>query len=222
MIAAFHDEFVRIPQGINSLEAFREWAHSDDFPEKVPITYHRGEIWVDPYMEQLYTHNRVKTQITIVLGGMIETAGLGQYFSDGIRLSNAAAELSTNPDGVFVSFEAIRAGKVRRKKGRGEGATEIVGTPDMVLEVVSPWLEGKDTVDFVATYWQAGIPEYWLVDVRGPRIRFDIHRHGARGYRTTRRQAGGWVRSDVFEHSFRLTKTTDPVGDPQFKLALRS
>ena len=33
-----------------------------------------------------------------------EAEGLGQYFSDGCTLSNAAADLSTIPDGVFAGY----------------------------------------------------------------------------------------------------------------------
>ena len=36
---------------------------------------------------------------------------------DGMRLSNTAAGLSTEPDGMFVTFDAFRSGRARRQTG---------------------------------------------------------------------------------------------------------
>ncbi|MFQ5929788.1 MAG: hypothetical protein ACE5MK_08810, partial [Acidobacteriota bacterium] len=48
---------------------------------------------------------------------------------------NVEADLSTEPDGLFVSFEAIQSGRVRLVEGAGEGYIELEGSPEMVLEV---------------------------------------------------------------------------------------
>jgi hypothetical protein len=69
-------------------------------------------------------------------------------------------------------------------------------------------------------YFRAGIPEYWLVDVRGKRLRFDILRIGRWKYTATRKQAG-WVPSTVFGKSFKLTRGTDELGYPEFTLSVR-
>ena len=152
---------------------------------------------------------------------MAEDEDLGQYFSDGVLLSHRAARLTTVPDGVFVSYDALRTGRVRRVEGATEGYVELDGTPDMVLEVVSESSVHKDTVELRRKYWRAGIPEYWLGDVRGESLQFDLLRRGARGYVRTRPQKDGWLKSQVFGRSFRLTRATDPVGDPQFRLDVR-
>ena len=34
-----------------------------------------------------------------------------------------------------------------------------------------------------AAYFDAGIPEYWLIDANGPKIKFEILVHQPRGYR---------------------------------------
>src|SRR5262245_5497730 len=128
------EDKVRIPAGLDSLEAFRRWARSDDFPERGRYAYLNGELWVDLSMEQLFSHNLVKTQFTIDLGSLVRAAGLGYFFSDGTLLSSVEADLSTEPDGTFVSYGAIRDGRVRLTEGSTEGYVELEGAPDMVLE----------------------------------------------------------------------------------------
>jgi Uma2 family endonuclease len=221
MSAIVIEDKVRIPAGLDSLEAFRRWARSDDFPDSGRYAYLNGEMWVDLSMEQLFTHNRVKTQFTVVLGSLIEAAGLGYFFSDGTLLSNVDADLSTEPDGTFVAYGTMRDGRVRLTEGSTEGYVELEGTPDMVLEVVSASSVRKDTETLRELYRRAGIPEYWLVDVRGGKPVFDLLHLTSRGYTATRRQAGGWLRSAVFGRSFRLTQQTDPLGHPQYVVEVR-
>jgi Uma2 family endonuclease len=90
----------------------------------------------------------------------------------------------------------------------------------MVLEVVSTNSVRKDTKVLRRLYWEAGIEEYWLVDARGPALRFDLLRRRPRGYAAAPKQ-GGWVRSPVFGRSFRFDRQADPLGHPQYTLALR-
>lgn len=97
---------------------------------------------------------------------------------------------------------------------------EVEGIPDMVLEVVSDNSVEKDTVELRRDYWEAGIPEYWLVDARREPLQFDILRHTARGYSVTRKQ-DGWVRSRVFNRSFRLTVSTGAHSYPEFRVEVR-
>jgi Uma2 family endonuclease len=105
-------------------------------------------------------------------------------------------------------------------EGKKEGYVELQGTPDMVLEVVSESSVTKDTITLQELYWQAMIPEYWIVNARGASITFEILRHTAKGYVATRKQAG-WVKSAVFGKSFRLTQQTDDLGNPEYTLAVR-
>jgi Uma2 family endonuclease len=212
------NEIVRIPAGVGDLESFRQWARSDDFPEKVRIAYLRGQILVDPSMEQIYTHNRVKTVFTIVLGGITERENLGQYFTNGVLISNLKADVSNEPDGTFVAYDSLRSRRVTCIDASSGGAVELLGSPDMVLEVVSPSTVRKDTADLVELYYLAGITEYWLVDARGEQLRFDIFRRGVSGYEKSPVNESGWVASEVFGRSFRLTRNKDEVGDPRFAL----
>jgi Uma2 family endonuclease len=213
------DQGVRIPAWVTDLKSFREWVHSGEFPEKGRICYLNGEVWVDLSMEQFFTHNQVKNEFAFVLTGLIKAGRHGRYGPDGMLITNVEADISSEPDGSFVSRDALDSGRVRFIEGKREGILELEGTPDMVLEILSASSEEKDTVILRRQYWEAGIPEYWLVDVRREPQTFDILRRTARGYTPARKQ-DGWVRSNVFGKSFRLTCNTDERGDPEHTLEI--
>jgi Uma2 family endonuclease len=90
----------------------------------------------------------------------------------------------------------------------------------MVLEVVSRSSVKKDTVTLRQAYWEAGIPEYWLVDARGDGLEFRILKAGPKGYTEVRKQAG-WLKSGIFGKSFRLARGTDRSGNPSFNLEVK-
>jgi Uma2 family endonuclease len=211
---------VRIPSWVNDLESFRRWARSDEYPQRGWVSFLDDEIWVGTDMEQLFTHNRVKTCFTVILGGIAESEGLGYYFSDRAALVHERANLATEPDGTFCSFAALGEQRVQLIEGVEEGHVEIEGAPDMVLEVVSTRSVRKDTKVLRGLYWRAGIPEYWLVDARKEALQFDILRRTERGYAATRRKQG-WLRSEVFGRSFLLEAKPDRLGNPQFFLRSR-
>jgi Uma2 family endonuclease len=209
-----------IPPGITDLESFRRWARSDAFPKRGRFCFFHNELWVDLTMEQAYTHNAVKGEFTAILLSLAKTLETGRYFTDGMRLTHPTVEFSTVPDGLFILFESFDEGRIAEVAGKVQGYVEFEGTPDMVLEVVGDFSEEKDAA-FVDLYFQAGILEYWLVDVRQEPVRFDIYKRNARKYIAARRQAGGWLRSLVFKRSFRLVQQTDRRGMPQFALESR-
>ncbi len=213
------NEIIRIPPDVVDLDSFCRWAMSDQFPEQGRISYLNGEIWVDLGMEKFYTHNQVKAEVNGVLLGLVKAAGTGRFLPDGMRLRNDAADTSTEPDGMYVSYEALKKGRVVRVND--PDCLVLAGAPELVLEIVSDTSVEKDTVRLRKDYWAAGILEYWLIDVRGGKLQFDLFRHGPKGYATTRKQAGGWLKSHVFGKSFLLSKGADPLGDPLFLLEVR-
>jgi Uma2 family endonuclease len=210
-----------IPAWVDDLESFRRWARSDEFPERGWFSYLNGEIWVDWSMEEFFTHNQVKTEFTVVVGSMVSSVQIGYFVSDRMLLSNPAADLSTEPDGLFCFWQTIQTGRLRLIKGAEEGFIELEGSPDMVLEIVSRYSLRKDTVLLRDLYWRAGITEYWLVDVRSAIPRFDILRHTKDGYVATEAQ-DGWLFSTVLGRAFQLIRQTDPLGHPRHRLQIRS
>lgn len=214
------EQTVVIPSWVGDHESFRRWARSEDFPETGCACYLKEGVWIDLSKEQLFSHNQVKHEFSYTLTGIIRAGQKGRYFPDGVLLSNDDAGLTAQPDGVFVSSEVLRSGRVRLIEGAQDGFVELEGSPDMVLEVVSRSSVEKDTVDLNDQYWQAQIDEYWLVDVRGQRLEFDIYRHAARGYVATRKQ-NGWIKSQVFDKSFRMTRANDEQDHPVFTLHVK-
>ncbi len=215
-----YENTVYIPDGIGELKAFRQWFHSPEFPDAGRICYLDGQVWVDMSKEQIFTHNQVKQEFNLVIGGLVKSRRLGRYFPDGLMLTNDRANLACQPDGTYVARETLESGRVRLVEGEKEGYLELDGSPDMVLEVVSASSVEKDTETLRDLYWRARILEYWLVDARADRLEFSIHRHDSNGYTAVRKQAG-WIKSRVFDRSFRLTRQIDDVGNPEFSLSSR-
>jgi Uma2 family endonuclease len=210
---------VHVPEPFEDLEAFRSWARSEAYPDAARICYLNGEVWVDMSKEQ-FTHNQIKGEMTSVLTRLVKRERRGRFFPDGYLLSNPRANLSTNPDGIFVSEERLRSGRVQLVEGVDQGLVELQGTPDMVLEIISPSSVEKDTVVLPDLYWRAGIPEYWLVDPQTETVEFTIFRRTAKAY-VRQRKAEGWVRSSIFGRSFRLSQQADALGYPEYTLAMR-
>lgn len=215
------EEKIRIPAGFANLAAFRAWARSDDFPRRGRFAFLAGDLFMDMSMERAFTHNLLKGECAEVLGPLIKREQLGYFFHDRMFLTHPETDLATEPDGMFVSFESLERGDAQLVPGEEEGFVEVEGTVDLVLEVVSSTSVRKDTETLRDLYWQAGIPEYWLIDARKEPLRFDILRHGAKGYTATRRAPEGWIKSAVLGRSFRLTQSADPLGNPRFALECR-
>jgi Uma2 family endonuclease len=211
---------VSVPEWVVDLESFRRWADADDFPETGRVWYLKGEVWVDISKEQLFSHLAVKNEFNIVLGSLVKTGKLGLFFPDGLFFSNVHADIAGNPDGTFVSNDALQTGRVRLIEGKRGGYVEVEGSADMVLEVLSPSSVQKDREILREAYWEAGVREYWLVDARKEPLRFDILRHTAKGY-TAARKSEGWMKSAVFGKSFRLTQGRTALGHLEYTLAVR-
>ena len=211
---------ISIPPGVRDLESFRQWAHSDAFPESGWISWLDGELWIDASMEELFSHNQVKLAYTFTLTGLVQELSLGRFVGDRMRLTHPAADLSVEPDGLFFGWDTVREGRLRFIEGANGGYMELEGTPDMVLEILSRSSVAKDTRILRELYWKAEVPEYWLVDARGDELQFDILRRTSKGYRRTENK-DGWVRSAVFDRSFRLVRKSDPLGHPQYAIEVR-
>ena len=211
---------VTIPDTVVDLDTFREWLDSGTVPEKAKTWFIDGEVWVDMSNEQVYTHVRLKTEITAKLYALVEAEEAGLLLSDGVLVTNRAADLSGNPDAVFASNETLTSGRLADVPGKVRGVVELQGTPDMVLEVVSDSSERKDNQTLFEKYWEAGIPEYWIVDARGTDLEFTIYKHAAKGYVAVRKQAG-WLKSVVFGKSFKLTRRADKIGKEKFTLEVK-
>ena len=211
---------ISIPSWVVDHSSFRRWFYQPDFPEEGCVSFLNGEVIFDMSREQLFSHIRMKTIIARVLDGLSTRRKLGVYFGDGLLISHLGAEVSNNPDGVFVANASFEKSTVRLVEGATAGYIELEGSPDMVLEVVSDSSVKKDTERLREAYWKAGIREYWLVDARGDKLEFQILKHTSKGYSAIR-SVGGWIKSAVFGETFRLIATKNHLGHPDFELQVR-
>ncbi len=209
---------------VRSLDEFRAWAASDASGQQGRIDYIAGRLEVDMSPEDLYCHGTLKTRLVVVLGQIIDAEDLGELFTDRTRVSSPEADLSVEPDVVFVSYEALESGRVRRipkAAGGPERYVELEGSPDLVIEIVSDESVGKDTQRLPVSYYQAKIPEFWLFDVRNERLDFQILCPATAGYERVAPDADGFRYSALFKRCFRLSRRKGRAGGWQYTLQQR-
>lgn len=210
-----------VPPWIVDHPSFLRWLRSGDVPDDLRVCYINGIVWMDPMSERAFSHNRIKTLVAAVVMPFVEEQRLGTYFGDGMSYTNGPELFTSVPDGMFVSHAAMDTRRVWLTGGeQGERDTELVGVPDLVIEVVSPNSVDKDTAWLPAKYWAAGVPEYWLIDAREGSPAFTIYRHRPDGYKAVRK-AGGWLKSPVLGRSFRFAPGDELMGRPTYRFEMR-
>jgi Uma2 family endonuclease len=209
---------IAVPASALDHTGFRAWVTSDEFPSGLRATYVNREVLLDMAPEALDTHNQVKLALTVKLGQIVTAEDLGQAYMDGMLLTNRAAGLSTEPDLAFATWDTLEVGRLRPvPRPKKEDSVELIGTPDLVVEIVSNTSVRKDTVLLKAAYARAGVREYWLIDARGAAISFEILVLTADGYRA--RPARGAQRSQVFARRFSLRRKRNRIGGWAYELA---
>jgi Uma2 family endonuclease len=221
---AVFKEQLEIPLGLTSLEDFRCWAASDNFPQSGRIDCLAGRIEVDMAPEDIFCHGVLKTELAAVLYDRIKRQGRGRVFLDCTRVSTPQAELSVEPDILFVSHASLTDGRIRMvpKAGGQHGRfIEFEGAADLIVEIVSDSSVTKDTKHLPPAYWKAGVGEFWLVDARGEELIFRIHRRGSAAFEPTSVDADGFQHSLVLECRYRLVRREDRDGYWAFELVER-
>ena len=219
--AVIFEEQVEIPMDLESLADFRRWALSDEFPERGRIDYLVGKIEVDMSPEAFFSHGGLKSEIHGTLLALVKRLDLGYLRTDRTRVSSVEADLSAEPDVVFISHQSLATGRVRliSKAGtEGEEYVEVEGSPDLLVEVVSDSSVKKDTERLPEAYFRAGVREFWLADARREPFLFRIHRRGNAGFEPTGPDAEGFQPSAVLNCRLRLDWHRDRLGHWSFDL----
>jgi Uma2 family endonuclease len=215
------EEQIEIPVTLRSLADFRVWMATDAFPERGRIDYLAGRIEVEMSPEDLHTHGKLKTEIVSVLWRRVKDLRLGEVYTDRARVSNVAANLSAEPDVVFVSDASLNLGRVRlipRAAGGPDRYLELEGSPDLIVEIVSDSSVVKDTQRLPQAYFAAGVAEFWLLDAREADLLFCIHRRGATAYEPADRDADGYQYSAVLAAWYLLDRSRNEFGRICFDL----
>jgi Uma2 family endonuclease len=219
-LLSFEEQF-EMPLSLHSVADFRRWALSDDFPEHGRIDYIVGRIEVNMSPEDFFCHGTLKTEILSVLHGLVRRARLGYVVSDRTRVTSLDADLSAEPDVVFLSHDSLAAGRVRLvpKAGGEEGRySEVEGAADLIIEIVSDRSQIKDTQRLPRAYFQAGVREFWLADARRDPLAFRIHTRTESGFQPVALDADGFQPSAVLPFRFRLDGNRDARRHWEFTL----
>ncbi len=99
-------------------------------------------------------HQRIDTRLGSLLHTFAQEKGLGEVFHApcDVVLSNTDV---VQPDLLFISNE--RAHLLL-------GGDNVLGAPDLVVEILSPSTAGRDRTLKRVLYAKHGVKEYWLVD----------------------------------------------------------
>jgi Uma2 family endonuclease len=215
---------VEVPLNVRTLRAFRRWAFSPDFPQSGRIDYIGGRIAVDMSPERAFTHGSPKVELIRVLGNYLNQQDVGLLFSDRMRVTSLEADLSAEPDLVFVSYTALQEGRVafdEPTKRAPRDFLELRGAPDLVVEILSPGSIRKDTRDLPPRYFTAGVREFWLVDALRTPFRFQVFGRGPTRFMARRRDQLGFQPSAVLGVKVLMEQRTTARGFPGYRLTFR-
>ena len=216
------DFMVDVPAPASTLEGFTKWTYSDSFPKQGRITFIDGRLLIDMSPERYESHVLIKAEIVYAIKAILKQTRAGQFYGDGGRLIHKGAGISNEPDAMFATWETLKSGRLAPPAGRDPKlAIDLIGTPDWICEVVSDSSEEKDTQLLRAKYFEAGIPEYWLIDARGAAIDFQVLVPGASGYEGAKRDEA-WQWSPAFSRWFDLTRHVNVVGRWTYELKSRA
>ena len=216
-----------VPGGaLTSAAAFRRWKTSDDCPGWGKFEWIGNQPRLELMPESLFTHGSPKLRVAGALDRLVEAGDLGYCFTDSTTVTSPDGHepaVNCEPDFVFLSYDAVRTGRVALtpKADRPDDAIEIVGPPEVVLEVRSDGSTRKDTVDLPADLFALGVTEYWLVDARRDPAALTLHARGDGAFEPAAADADGFALSGVFGRRFRLDTRTDPLGRRQVRLTDR-
>ena len=222
---------LRVPGGaLASFARFREWKLSDECPAWGKFEWIAGRPRMDLMPESIASHAVPKLKIASTLDRRVEEDDLGWCVTDSTTVvaphgsPDGGRRVLCEPDFAFVSHEAILSGRVTLtpKVNRENDFTEIVGPPDVIVEVRSDSSTRKDTVDLPADLFALGVTEYWLADARADLPALAIHVRGGDAFEPVAADADGFVASTVFGRSFRLETAVGRSGLRQTRLRERA
>lgn len=169
-----------IASGAMSFDEFLAWEYEGGLTEWV-----NGEVFV--YMSANYEHQRIQRFLTVLLAAWCDFEDAGEILTAPYAIQPEAGGAGREPDLVFVS----------REHSTRIGPKHLAGTPDLVVEIVSPESAARDRVTKLREYERAGIPEYWIVDSRPGIERADFFGLDAEGHYEPVPVRDGTVRSKV-------------------------
>ena len=138
----------------------RLWTYAEmmaELPEiNLTVELWNGEIIISPAPHP--NHQLIVRSFYKILDEYIERQKLGQVFVSPVDVVLTPRRV-VQPDVLFIS--QARLGIVKDC---------IDGVPDLAMEVISEHSWQRDRIEKKALYEQAGLPEYWIVDLESETI----------------------------------------------------
>jgi Uma2 family endonuclease len=118
------------------------------------VEWVNGEVIV--YMPPLYRHQNIAAFLDRLLSAFIEFFDLGILIIAPFEVKLWADGPSREPDLIFIAAENLKTLTDKR----------FEGSPDLLIEIISPGSVTEDRVHKFTEYEQAGVREYWVIDSR--------------------------------------------------------
>lgn len=214
-VIVLYSEGIEIPAGITSLKKFREWARSDEFPERGRIDWVDGRLEVDMSPEDVNTHSSPKSAIAGKLILLIQETRQGLVCIERTRISSPKAGLSAEPDILVLPISTVESGRVRlipKVSGKKDRYVEIEGSPDLVVECVSDSSTKKDKKTLRNVYHKAGVREYWIADAREEAVEFQVLHYRKDGYVAAQMDSKGFQPSEILQRRVKLARDSKAAG----------
>ena len=111
-----------------------------------------GRLYMTP--APVTRHQRVVMRLCAALSRILVDSGHGEAFCAPLLVQFPGTEDRVQPDILFVSNE--------RRAIIGE--KQVVGAPDLVVEILSPSTAHRDRGIKLDLYGRSGVRQYWIVD----------------------------------------------------------
>jgi len=144
-----------------------------------------GKLYMTP--SPSIRHQSVLTNLLWLLESHVRVSGSGRVLVAPLDVVLGRGEKPSvvQPDLLFISSAHT-----------GLMADDIIGAPDLIVEILSPSTARRDTVLKKALYARSGVREYWIVDIDLETI--DVCRLGANRYDApSHHDVGGTIVSTV-------------------------
>jgi Uma2 family endonuclease len=145
-----------------------QWTEADFFalPEtNRSLELSDGELLMPPHPTS--GHQRIVFELAMRLRRFVEECDLGEVHIAPLPVRLWPGKIR-EPDVLFMAHEH-----------RDRISEQVLGPPDLVVEVTSPRIRQVDRLEKTVEYARAGIPEYWIVDAEARTVEVFVLREGA-------------------------------------------
>jgi Uma2 family endonuclease len=144
-------------------DEYLEWLRDLLYPDRVELL--DGELFVSRAPDP--EHQSAVLRLGAWLLQWADATGLAWVWPGNVAVKLAIGENDVEPDVVLLRRDNPRARYVRRNpagRRRRDRRGYIGGTPDLLVEVISPSHEPRDRVQKRDIYARAGVANYWVMD----------------------------------------------------------